>query len=59
MPGVAMQFDDNAEIAVKRDFCVARLNSGDGPTCSRACPTQRIFWGNTKKLHEKIDSEIQ
>ncbi|MGD9080910.1 MAG: hypothetical protein PVG96_16295 [Desulfobacterales bacterium] len=56
--GVAMQFDENTEIAVTCDLCVAGLNSGDGPTCSKACPTQCIFWGNTQKLHEKIDSEI-
>ena len=57
-PFGAMQFDEKAEIAVKCDLCVARLISGDGPACSKACPTQCIFWGNTKKLHDKIDSEI-
>jgi formate dehydrogenase iron-sulfur subunit len=54
-----MQFDDDAEIAVKCDLCVARLDSGDDPACSKACPTRCIFWGDTQKLHEKISLEIQ
>jgi Fe-S-cluster-containing dehydrogenase component len=54
-----MQFDDEAELAVKCDLCVARLDSGESPACSKVCPTQCIFWGDTKKLHDKIDAEIQ
>ena len=58
-PFGAMQFDDDAEIAIKCDLCVARLNNDEVPACSKACPTQCIFWGDTQKLHHKIDSEIQ
>jgi Fe-S-cluster-containing dehydrogenase component len=58
-PFGAMQLDDDADIAVKCDLCVARLNNGEVPACSKVCPTQCIFWGDSKKLHHRIDSEVQ
>ena len=49
-PFGAMQFDEDKEIAVKCDLCIKRLNNDEEPACSRVCPTQCIFWGDTKKL---------
>jgi Fe-S-cluster-containing dehydrogenase component len=53
-PFGAMQFDGDKEIAVKCDLCYERLKNNKEPACIRACPTQCIFWGDTKKLSEEI-----
>ncbi len=54
-PFGAMQFDDDKEIAVKCDLCVKKINNDEEPACSRVCPTQCIFWGDTKKAHHLIN----
>lgn len=56
-PFGAMQFDDENEIAVKCDLCVDRLHNNEAPACSRACATNCIFWGETRRLSERIASE--
>jgi len=58
-PFGAMQFDDQAEVAVKCDLCIERLKNNGQPACSKACATQCILWGDTKKLHKKVDLEIE
>lgn len=54
-PFGAMQFDDEAEVAVKCDLCIERLKNNEQPACFNACATRCIFWGNTKELHKRID----
>lgn len=54
-PFKAMQFDDDNEIAVKCDLCVERLTNNEEPVCCKACATQCIFWGDTKRLNERIN----
>ena len=56
-PFGAMQFDDDTEIAIKCDQCVERIDKDDGPACRNVCPTQCIFWGDTKQLSERVTKE--
>ena len=51
-PYGAMQFDDENEVAIKCDLCIERLRNNDQPACSKACPTQCIFWGPVKNLSD-------
>lgn len=57
-PFGAMQFDDEQEIAVKCDLCHERLENNEEPACSKTCPTGCIFWGDAKKLSEKIEKDV-
>ena len=53
-PFGAMQFDDETELAVKCDLCIERLRNNERTACSKACPTQTIFVGDTKQLSETL-----
>lgn len=55
-PFGAMQFDDDKDIAVKCDLCYERLKNNEEPACCKACPTQCIFWGDMKKLSDKVEA---
>ena len=57
-PFGAMQFDDDQEIAIKCDLCHERLENNEEPACSKTCPTGCIFWGDSKKLSEKIEKDV-
>jgi len=54
-PFGAMQFDEDTEIAVKCDLCYERLENSEEPACSKACPTQCIFWGDMKEFSEEME----
>lgn len=54
-PFGAMQFDDEADVAVKCDQCIDRIEDNDQPACVKACATQCIFWGDTEALHDRIN----
>lgn len=56
-PFGAMQFDDEMDIAVKCDMCVARQQEGKSPACAAICPTGCIFWGDSRELSERLASE--
>ncbi|MEW6423857.1 MAG: 4Fe-4S dicluster domain-containing protein [Bacillota bacterium] len=49
-PFGAMQFDDTKDIVVKCDLCFDRLRNGTVPACVTVCPTQCIFFGDTKSM---------
>ena len=55
-PFGAMQFDDDKDIAVKCDLCYERLKNNEEPACCKACPTQCIFWGDMKKLSDRVEA---
>ena len=57
-PFGAMQFDDDRDIAVKCDMCVARQQEGKGPACAAICPTGCIFWGDSRELSERLAGEV-
>ncbi len=53
-PFGAMQFNEETDFAVKCDICIDR-DEGDGKTaCSKACPTQCIFVGESKELSKRL-----
>ncbi|MFC1822255.1 4Fe-4S dicluster domain-containing protein [Thermodesulfobacteriota bacterium] len=54
-PFGAMQYDDEQETAVKCDLCFERLELGEAPACSKVCPTQCIYWGDTKAFFTRLD----
>lgn len=56
-PFGAMQFDDDRDIAVKCDMCLARQAEGKGPACAAVCPTGCIFWGDARDLSERLAGE--
>lgn len=56
-PFGAMQFDENHELAVKCDMCIDRQKEGQGPACASICPTRCIFWGDSRALTERLNSE--
>ncbi len=53
-PFGAMQFDEDNEVAIKCDLCIERLERGEQPACSSVCATRCIFWGDTRRLSEKL-----
>ena len=57
-PFAAMSFDEEDEVAVKCDLCYERLKNNEEPACSKACPTQCIIWGDTKKIAEEIEGRF-
>jgi Fe-S-cluster-containing dehydrogenase component len=57
-PFVAMQFDQEREVAVKCDLCYERLNSGQEPACTMACPTRCILWGDMKAIRGKMERRL-
>ena len=57
-PFGAMQFDDDQDLAFKCDLCYERHRNGQAPACSKTCPTGCIFWGDAKKLSEKIEKDV-
>jgi Fe-S-cluster-containing dehydrogenase component len=54
-PFGAMQYDEEEETAVKCDLCIERLERGEAPACSKICPTQCIYWGDTKGFFARVD----
>lgn len=56
-PFGAMQFDDDGDIAVKCDMCLARQAEGKDPACAAVCPTGCIFWGESRDLSERLACE--
>ncbi|MBT6338641.1 MAG: 4Fe-4S binding protein [Desulfobacula sp.] len=56
-PFGAMQFDEKTEFAIKCDLCVDKLKKGERTACSKACPTQCIFVGDTRQLSERVIQE--
>jgi len=57
-PFGAMQFDAEAETAVKCDLCTDRLAANQAPACSSVCPTRCIIWGDTaRKVPDRIATE--
>jgi Fe-S-cluster-containing dehydrogenase component len=48
-PFGAMQFDTDAETAVKCDLCTDRLAANQAPACFSVCPTRCIVWGDTAR----------
>ena len=58
-PFGAMQFDDEREIAIKCDMCLERLKNNEKPACAMVCPTECIFWGDTKRsLSEAVKKRV-
>jgi Fe-S-cluster-containing dehydrogenase component len=56
-PFGAMQFDEENETAIKCDLCIERLNNQEQPACSKACPTQCIYWGDITELSNMIQEK--
>ena len=46
------QIDDNTEKSTKCTFCIDRVTNGLGPSCSDACPTGAITYGDHDKILE-------
>ena len=57
-PFGAMQYDEDAETAIKCDLCIERLEQGQASACSTVCPTQCIQWGDTKAFFKRVDDAI-
>ncbi len=53
-PFGAMQFNEETEFAVKCDLCINRHENDGKTACSKACPTQCIFVGDSKALSKKL-----
>lgn len=53
-PFGAMQFDEEAEVAIKCDLCADRLQEGLVPACASVCGTGCIKFGGTKEMIEAI-----
>lgn len=53
-PFGAMQFNEETEFAVKCDMCIDRPENDGKTACSKACPTQCIFVGDSKQLSERL-----
>jgi Fe-S-cluster-containing dehydrogenase component len=56
-PFGAMQYDDDADTAIKCDLCLDRIASGLAPACSSVCPTGCISWGDSRAISERLVSE--
>jgi Fe-S-cluster-containing hydrogenase component 2 len=48
----------NKEVALKCDICYERLDSGEEPACSLACPTRCILWRDMKAISQKIERRL-
>jgi Fe-S-cluster-containing dehydrogenase component len=57
-PFGAMQFDEEREVALKCDLCYERLDNGEGPACSLACPTRCIVWGDTETIYRNMERRL-
>ncbi|MGD9100573.1 MAG: 4Fe-4S dicluster domain-containing protein, partial [Anaerolineae bacterium] len=57
-PFGAMQFDEEREVALMCDLCYERLEKGQAPACSMACPTRCILWGDMKTISEKMEQRL-
>jgi Fe-S-cluster-containing dehydrogenase component len=57
-PFGALQFDEEREVAVKCDLCHERLENGEEPACSMACPTRCIVWGDMKAIRQKMEQRL-
>lgn len=53
-PFGAMQFNEATDIAIKCDMCIDRDNDDGKTACSKACPTQCIFVGESKELSKRL-----
>ncbi|MBU2547386.1 MAG: 4Fe-4S dicluster domain-containing protein [Proteobacteria bacterium] len=49
-PFGAMQFDEDAGLAVKCDLCLDRVLAGREPACQAICPTRCINTGDKKSI---------
>ncbi len=52
-----MQFDEEREVAQKCNLCVDRLDRGLQPACVAACPSHCIYFGDIKKITERLGKE--
>jgi Fe-S-cluster-containing dehydrogenase component len=57
-PFGAMQFDAEQDVALVCDLCSARLEKGQAPACSLACPTQCILWGDMQTISQKMEQRM-
>ncbi len=57
-PYGAMQYDEDQEIAVKCDLCHERLEMGEAPACSLACPAHCILWGDPAAFPKGNDKDL-
>jgi len=57
-PFGAMQYDDDQEYAVKCDLCHERIEAGEAPACSLACPAHCIAWGDAKGFSKATTTNL-
>ena len=57
-PYGAMQYDEDRELAVKCDLCYERLERGQEPACSLACPAHCIIWGDPEEFPEAAKTNL-
>jgi Fe-S-cluster-containing dehydrogenase component len=49
-PFGAISLHSERKVAVKCDFCIARLEEGREPACVEACPTEALVYGEEEEL---------
>ena len=57
-PFGAMQYDEDQEFAVKCDLCHERIEVGEAPACSLACPEHCIAWGDPKEFSKAYKTSL-
>jgi anaerobic dimethyl sulfoxide reductase subunit B (iron-sulfur subunit) len=55
-PYGAPQFDPEAKVMTKCDFCADEIRLGNPPVCVRACPMRALDFGEVEELRRKEDS---